>query len=190
MSEFISMIRQDLKVFYYTKIKKQSMREVRINYLRKCGMKIGNDFYCFSEKIETTEPYLVSIGDNVTIAVGVAFATHDASSHFYMPESSDIYGRITIGNRVFIGMNSTILPGVTIADDCIIGAGSVVSSSCLYSGKVIAGNPAKIICDVAELKEKYVGKCLNTYNMSFEERRQYLLSHEEQFKIANMMKMK
>lgn len=188
MSKLIALIKHDLKIFYYTKIRGLTEREIRINYLRNCGMTIGKDFYCFSDKIETTEPYLISIGDHVTIAVGVSFATHDASSHFYMPESSDLYGRITIGNRVFIGMNAMILPGVQIADDCIIGAGSVVINSCPYKGKVIAGNPAKIICNVADLKEKYPDKCLNTYNMSFEERKMYLLSHEDQFKTARPMK--
>ena len=54
---------------------------------------------------------------------------------------------IIIGNNVWIGANCTILPGVTIGDNCIIAAGSVVTKS-FQTNLMIAGNPAKIINEI------------------------------------------
>ncbi len=61
----------------------------------------------------------------------------------------DFFGKIKIGNNVYIGNNSLIMPGVTIADDVMIGAGSVVTKS-VPKGKIVAGNLAKEICTIEE----------------------------------------
>lgn len=159
-----------------------SLREMKLNHLRKIGMNIGEECYIFSNKIETAEPYLVSLGNHVTIANDVFFATHDASANFYLENVSDIYGRINIGDYVFIGMGAIILPGVTIADHIIIGAGSVVTKSFLEPGVVIGGNPAKVICDIESLKEKNKHRKLNTWGLSFEDKKKYLLENEILFK--------
>lgn len=68
MSEIIQLIKRDSKHFYYTRIKHLTDREIQQNHLRSLGMKIGDECYIFSDKIETAEPYLVSLGDHVTIA--------------------------------------------------------------------------------------------------------------------------
>ena len=60
---------------------------------------------------------------------------------------------VTIGNCVFIGMNAVILPGVTIGDHVVIGAGSVVTKDC-PSGGVYAGNPAKRLMSMDEFHAK------------------------------------
>lgn len=173
-----------IKSFYYIKIKKMTPREMKINYYRKLGMTIGEECYLFTDKIETAEPYLVSLGNHVTIANDVLFATHDASANLYLENVSDIYGRINIGNYVFIGMGTIILPGVTIADHIIIGAGSVVTKSFLEPGVVIAGNPAKIIGNIEKLKRENEHRKLNTWGLSFEEKKKYLLKNEKLFKIC------
>ena len=85
----------------------------------------------------------IIFGDNVYIAAGVKIisANHDFNDYNnYVKEEP-----IIIGNNVWIGANAIILPGVRIADGCIIGAGSVVTKSFLEKNCVIAGNPAKII---------------------------------------------
>ncbi len=178
-------IRRGLKEFYYLRIKKISRREMQLNYWRKIGMHIGEECYIFSNKIETPEPYLITLGNHVTIAPEVMFATHDASANFYLENVSDIYGRIIIGDYCFIGMGSIVLPGVTIANHCIIAAGSVVTKSFIDPGKVIAGNPAKVIGSIDSLKEKNKHRKLMTWGMSFKEKKEYLLSHEELFKHAD-----
>lgn len=123
-------------------------------YFRKCGIFIGTNTHIFSD-ISGGEGYLISIGNNVTISNNVSLITHDASVSHYIDNATDIFGKITIGNNCFIGMNSTILPGISIADGCVVGAGSVVTKSIHESGSVWAGNPAKKICTVECLKEKY-----------------------------------
>ena len=117
------LLRQMFKEIYYYKIKRMKPHEYLFLHLRKTGMQIGENCWFFSDKIETSEPYLVTIGNNVMIAPDVRFTTHDASASYYIPGASDLFGRINIGNECFIGMGAIILPGVTIADRCIIGAG-------------------------------------------------------------------
>ena len=93
------IFRQMIKEIYYFKIKKMSPREMLLDHLIKTGMKIGNNCYIYSDKVETSEPYLVTLRENVLIAPGVTFTTHDASAGHYIPGSSDIFGRINIGNN-------------------------------------------------------------------------------------------
>jgi acetyltransferase-like isoleucine patch superfamily enzyme len=175
-------IKQMLKAIYYKKIKKWNPSQIRIHHLRRAGMHIGENSYIFSDDLETPEPYLVSVGDHVMVAAGVRFATHDASACYYIPGASDLYGRITIGNHCFLGMGSLITPGVTLADNCIVGAGSVVTKSFLEPGTVIAGNPARKICTTEELRSKNESYALNTWGMTFQEKREYLLENEKRFK--------
>ena len=125
------IIREMLKEIYYYKIKRMTKHEWLLDHLRKVGMTIGDNCAIFSDSLETNESYLVTLGDNVMIAPGVRFTTHDASASFYIPGASDLFGRITIGNDCFIGMGAIILPGVTIADHCIIGAGGLLPRVCL-----------------------------------------------------------
>ena len=105
-----------------------------------------------------------------------------ASANFYLEDTSDIYGRINIGDYVFIGMGVVVLPGVTIANRCIIAAGAVVTKSFLEEGVVIGGNPARVIGRVSDLKEKNKYRKLMTWGMSFEEKKHYLLKNEKLFK--------
>lgn len=181
MSEIVSLIKRDIKAFYYEKIKKKTKREIQLDRLKKLGMSIGKECYIFSDGIETAEPYLVTLGNHVTIAVDVKFATHDASANLYLKNVSDLYGRITIGDYCFIGMGSIILPGVTIGNNSIIAAGSVVTKSFPERGIIIGGNPAKIIGNIADFKQKNQHRTLMTWGMSFEEKKNYLLKNENLF---------
>lgn len=91
--------------------------------------------------------WLISIGDNATLAPRVHVLAHDASTRFHLG-----YTRIApvhIGRRAFIGASSIILPGVTVGDDTVIGAGSVVTKS-VGPGVVAVGNPARVRGDVAD----------------------------------------
>ena len=56
----------------------------------------------------------------------------------------NLNGKISIGNNVFIGINSTILLGVSISDNCIVAANSVVTKS-VPKNSIVAGNPAKVV---------------------------------------------
>lgn len=174
-------IKQKIKYYYLHRIKKLSNNEIRIQHLRKTGMSIGENCGIFSDHLETNEPYLVSIGNHVTIAPNVWFSTHDASANIFFDDVSDFYGRITIGNNVFIGMSVTMLPGTSIPDNCIVAAGSVVTKKFAESGKIIAGNPAKVIGDIDTFKKKHQHQKLMAWGKSYNEKREYLLKNEELF---------
>lgn len=173
------MIRNIIKEIYYHKIKKMSHMEYRIFHLKRVGMNIGDDCWIFSDDLETNESYLVTIGDGVMISPKVTMLTHDASASYYLTDASDLFGKVQIGNKCFIGYGAIILPGVTIADNCIIGAGSVVTKSFNSPGSVIAGNPARIVCTIDQLKEKNQKYSLNTWNQI--NKKDYLLNHVDRF---------
>ena len=127
--------------------------EMLYAYYRRGGPKIGKHcLHCSSPM--TREPYLINIGDNVTVSTNVTFVTHDNSIKLLYPEKSDVFGKIVIGNNCFIGENTTILYGVTLADNIIVAAGSVVTKSFRDSDIIIGGNPAHIINTWERFSEK------------------------------------
>ena len=75
----------------------------------------------------------------------------------------DSFGKVVIGNNVYIGNNALIMPGVTIDDNVIIGAGSVVTKS-VPSGWIVAGNPAKKVGNIEKFKEKMIPYNFGTKN--------------------------
>jgi len=128
--------------------------ETRNKYLRKQGVKIGHR--C---KIHTlsfsTEPYLVEIGDNVRVTSGTEFITHDGAVNCFKGEiGGGIFGKIKLGDNVFVGTNSIILLNTTIGNNCIVGAGSVVRGQ-FPDNSVIVGNPAKVIMNTSMQKLLY-----------------------------------
>ncbi len=130
-----------------------------IKYLRKKGFRIGNDVSIYSPvftNIDETRPWLVEIGDNVKITKNVTILTHGYDWSVLKVKEGDILGsagKVTIGNNVFIGMQSTILKGVTIGNNVIIGANSLVNKD-IPNNVVVAGNPAKIITTIDEYYKK------------------------------------
>ncbi|MBR4657475.1 MAG: acyltransferase [Oscillospiraceae bacterium] len=174
----LSQIRSRLKRFYQIKIKKMDPMELKIAELRKKGIQIGEHCRIFSN-ISSTEPYLIRIGDNVSISSNVSFCTHDNAIIKVIPGKTDVVGPITIGNNCFIGMNSILMLGVTLDDNCIVGAGSVVTHS-FPSSSVIAGNPARRICSAAEYADKYRDKAVNSKDSEgFKTRQAFYAAHPE-----------
>ena len=88
----------------------------------------------------------IRIGHNLRMGPGVGLisANHDINDYDVWPK----IGPIKIGDNVWIGMNSTVLPGVTIGDNVVIAAGSVVNSD-IPSNSIAAGNPCKVIKEKA-----------------------------------------
>lgn len=124
-------------------------REYRLSH----GMKIGKNVNIYSwGSIDAGKPWLIAIGNNVTISTNVTILTHDASTN--MVQCGTKLGKVTIGNNVFIGTGTIVLCNVHIADNVIIGAGSVVSHDLKQSG-VYVGVPAKRVCSIEDYKKKY-----------------------------------
>lgn len=128
-------------------------KEVISNYFRQNGMQIGKNANICSN-IMTPEVGLIELGDNVTIAGSVHFITHDNSISKICKNSTDLFGRIKIGNNCFIGEGATILYGVTLADNIVVAAGSVVTRSFHESNIIIGGNPAKVITTWKRFEDK------------------------------------
>ncbi len=86
---------------------------------------------------------LVEIGDDCVVAHGVMFINDLFGTGGPAQGDKTLWKSTRIGNKVSIGSNATILP-VTICDNVVIGAGSVVTKNISESG-IYAGNPAKLI---------------------------------------------
>lgn len=114
--------------------------------------------------LDAVFPELIEIGNNFIAATGAKILTHDASTLLFTDNSQIRAQKTVIGNNVFLGAYSVVLPGVVISDNVIVGAASVVTKN-IPSNSVVAGNPARYICSVDE----YIAKCRNKgslYNVS------------------------
>lgn len=119
--------------------------EKLLKRVQKEGLKIGTNCRIYSFNFGS-EPYLISIGNHVTISNDVQFITHDGGVWVFREIEKDIevVAPIVIGSNVFIGARSIIMPGTIINDNVVIGAGSVVKGI-VESNSVYAGVPAKKI---------------------------------------------
>lgn len=116
------------------------------------GMKVGKNFKRLHGTIlDPGHCWLIEIGDDVTMAPRVHVLCHDASTKTFLNYTK--IGRVNIGNRVFIGAESVVLPGVTIGDDVVIGANSTVTHD-IPSNSVAVGFPARVICTLDEYLDK------------------------------------
>jgi maltose O-acetyltransferase len=116
------------------------------------GMKVGKNFNRLHGVIlDPGHCWLIEIGDNVTMAPRVHILGHDASTKQFLNYTK--IGRVTIGDNVFIGAESVVLPGVTIGSNVIIGANSTVTHD-IPDNSVVAGSPARVICTMEEYLEK------------------------------------
>lgn len=129
---------------------------LRLLKWKKEGLKIGRNTSIQRDvHIDGSFPWLVEIGNNVTLAPEVLILTHDGSTKKILDYSK--VGMVTIDDNVFVGAKTTILPNTHIGENTIVGANSVVSGK-FPKDVVIAGNPAKIIMSLNEFKEKHKTK--------------------------------
>ncbi|QDJ59654.1 sugar O-acetyltransferase [Weissella sagaensis] len=119
---------------------------------------VGDYFYANYDAV-ILDGAKVTIGNRVLFGPKVGLYT---SNHSFDAHEREIGGciakPITIGNRCWLAANVTVLPGVTIGDDVIIGAGSVVTHD-IPNNVVAAGNPCRILRKITDTdKTGFVGK--------------------------------
>lgn len=120
--------------------------------LIEMGLRVGKNFNrMHGTIIDPSHVWHITIGDNVTLAPRVHILAHDASLCHHLGYAR--IGNVTIGNNVFVGAESVILPNVTIGDNSIIGANSTVTRD-IPANCVAAGSPARVICSIEEYIQK------------------------------------
>lgn len=137
-------------------IVKEILYRIRGEYttekLMKMGMKVGKNFGRLNGVIlDPSHCWLIEIGDNVTMAPRVHILCHDESTKVHLNYTK--IGKVKIGDNVFIGAESVVMPGVTIGDNVIIGANSTVTKD-IPANIVAAGSPARAICTLEEYLSK------------------------------------
>ena len=163
------------------------IRTNSVSYARSLGVKIGDNCRLVSIRREKgtfgSEPYLISIGNHVTVSGNVQFVNHDGGVWVFRDNEPeiDVFGPITVGNNVFIGYGSMILPNVKIGNNVVIAAGSVVTSD-ICDDVVVGGVPARVIKCIGEYYEKVQGNKVNIRDMSDINKKEYL---ENKFNLLN-----
>jgi acetyltransferase-like isoleucine patch superfamily enzyme len=157
-----------LKQLIRRKITKIRARKAGVDFgvfsARNQGVRVGNGCRVYTENFGS-EPWLIEIGDKTTISSNVTFINHDGAAWLASDERGRRfrYARIVIGDRCFVGANVTLMPGIKIDHDCIVGAGAVVTKS-IPSGTIVGGNPARTIGQTAA----YIQRVLNDYRAADE----------------------
>jgi acetyltransferase-like isoleucine patch superfamily enzyme len=130
------------------------------NLLKRHGFKLNGTPRFIAKSARFDDFNRITLGDRLVVSMNVHFLTHDYSyttaliSINEKPQTDiGILREIVVGNNVFIGMNSIILPGTKIGNNVIIGAGSVVRGT-IPNYSVAAGNPATVISDIREFANK------------------------------------
>lgn len=166
------------KIIYQIKLRKADPYGKAILYAQHEGIKMGSKCMCFGKVDFGSEPFLITLGDNVMISDNVHFVNHDGgilvlNVNGWLP-NSDIFGLITVGNNVFIGRDATILKGVHIGSNVIIGAGAIVSKDC-EDNSIYAGVPAKKIKTLQEYYDNVKKRADFTLDYAPERKKEYLL---------------
>lgn len=141
---FLAYFNSRSYMFYYTKL------------LHFVGLNLIGTPRFIAKSVKFDDFNRITLGDRAVVSMNVHFLTHDYSYTTALialdekPKTDiGIFRNIFVGNNVFIGMNAILLPGTTIGDNVIIGAGSVVRGN-IPPNSIVAGNPAAVIGDIKE----------------------------------------
>ncbi len=158
-----------------------------VSHARLLGVSVGVDCRIFIRNFGS-EPFLIEVGNRVTISSGARIITHDGAAWLVRDDKGRRYRyrRVVIGNDVFIGMNAIIMPGVRIGNCVIVAPGCVVTKS-VPDGCIVGGIPGRIIGSFDEYKNRALMRFsslqLVDAGMSYEERVLAVLDTVEQVRL-------
>lgn len=164
-------LRRIYKVFYAKLKPLRYMEKVGINFPRG-GVHLYGKVACGSE------PWIITLGNNVHITDGVKFITHDGGTLLYrhLIPDLEITKPIVVGDNVYIGNNVIILPGVKIGNNVVIGAGAIVSRD-IPDNSVAVGVPARVIKTADEYLEKLKRESLHLGHLKGQEKDKALMKY-------------
>lgn len=138
----------------------------------------GGGVHLYGSPSWGSEPWLISLGNNVYITAGVKFITHDGGTLLFRDRVPDleITKPIVVGDNVYIGNDVIILPGVSIGSNVIIGAGAVVSRD-IPDNSVAVGAPARVIKTAEEYFEKIQKESLHLGHLKGEVKDRALMEY-------------
>lgn len=128
----------------------------RLQFYKNAGIRIGKNVYISPKAfIDSSKPDMIKIGDNCMITRGCIILCHsDAKQGGLMKLwGKREYGKVDIGNNIFLGVNTVIMPGVTIGDNVIIGAMSLIDKN-IPSNCLAFGIPARKVKNLDEVLKK------------------------------------
>ncbi len=136
-------------------------------FARHRGVRMGKNVHFYGVPKLGTEPWLITLGDDVFITRDVEFITHDGGTLLFRKEIPDleITKPITVGNNVYIGLRTMIMPGVRIGNNVVIAAGSIVTKD-IPDNCVAGGVPARIIKPIDQYLEKISRESLHLGHLS------------------------
>ena len=132
-------------------------RKLRPILIRKMGCHVGkNTFFGDYVRMDTSYADMIYIGDYTHITSGCRLLCHqrDLTGYCVGDNAANLgykTGEIHIGKGVMVGMETIIMPGVTIGDGAIIGAGSIVTRD-IPAWTIATGRPARVVKQIPERK--------------------------------------
>ena len=119
-------------------------KSLRAFFHRLRGVKVGKNveigYFCI---IGHVHPSWIELKDNATITAMSVILDHD-NSRYFTGRGGVKYGKVVVEKGAFIGVHSTIMPGLTIGERAIVGANSLVVSD-VEAGTTVVGVPAKVL---------------------------------------------
>jgi acetyltransferase-like isoleucine patch superfamily enzyme/acyl carrier protein len=128
----------------------------RLARYKREGLTVGENFVSFAP-LYISDPDMVTIGNNVSIAPNVHLVTHDATgwhlARIGVTDAASRLGSIVVHDDCGIGYGAMILPGVSIGPRSVVGAGSVVRTD-VPPETVVLGNPARVATTLSGLARR------------------------------------
>ena len=150
-----------------------------IRYAEKIGVNfVKGGLHLYGSPSWGSEPWIITLGNNVHITAGVKFITHDGGTLLYrsMVPDLEITKPIVVGDNVYFGNNVIVLPVVTIGNNVVIGAGAVVSKD-VPDNSLAVGVPARVIKSSDEYFEKLKAESLHLGHLRGEEKDRALMKY-------------